>query len=283
MQSIIQKQVCNGNFEVSLDCSQHVLRLHAPVRKIEVEASSASGADSFAGAAVVPDPVLSFARQKGTFISAAVLAQKAKQFDDGLMAAVDVLASVGCSQLMGRAKLVKEIVAAALRENPEDNSPGLSLLSAALQLRQVYMPGSDELTARSSALLKSFLTNSIASKPMGFYTWSELLTSIFRFDRMLQAQLDDTEFASVISQLAGSSALKEAYLKHLYLLSKSSSRLMNNGLSECLTNGTRFNSTIGCNQRQVAETSDSTLTDGFGSGSYSIFEAHRSQSLSAQL
>ncbi len=135
---------------------------------------------------------------------------KAKQFDDGMLAAIDVACYRGWySRLASDVALVKRLQE---RVGPEEAAS--PFLAAGLKIA-----GVDVSTARPdqvSAWLQRFESSPRASKPLGFYTWSEELTRVFRFRRFLQQPLGD-EDASLINDLAralGSDAgLREDYKK----------------------------------------------------------------------
>ena len=52
-------------------------------------------------------------RTSGAFVSASVLAQKAKQFDDGLYAAVDLAAQSGAGKFPGKAEMLGRLARAS--------------------------------------------------------------------------------------------------------------------------------------------------------------------------
>lgn len=126
----------------------------------------------------------------GGFVSASALGWKAKQFDDGLYAAVELAAQNGTGSFAGKARLL-EVLARAFdgREAAAlGNAPGVVL--GAARLGGVAVPVPPALAPGVESLTASFLANPLRSKPLGFYTWSEPLGAIFRQDRMLQTPLE---------------------------------------------------------------------------------------------
>jgi hypothetical protein len=131
---------------------------------------------------------------------AAFLAQKAKSVSDGILATLERFSSEGDDRNMGISAFLEELEA---RIAPED--PARDYLSAARDLD----------THGTSAGALEFLRDSIRSKPMGFYTWSESLERVFRRDRFLQEALSDSAAGSVAGVLAADERLGVAYGQHL--------------------------------------------------------------------
>jgi hypothetical protein len=105
---------------------------------------------------------------------------KAKQFDDGLYAALDLAYYQGLTgKLPGHVQLIER-----LAERVGKNSPAAAYLSAGLELAGVKIDIADQ-PARES-LLADFRAEEAASKPIGFYTWNDELEKLFRFMRFFQ-------------------------------------------------------------------------------------------------
>lgn len=172
--------------------------------------------------------------ETGGFISASMLAMKAKSVDDGLYAAVDLMAHEGVGTFTGKRHLVAEIVRRLVAQNPSDTSSGATILAAAC-LRggsQIELPPG--LRSRGDELLTSFDT-SFMSKPLGFYAWTRELVMLFQHDRILQSMIPDGSFSSTISVMRQSDDLKRAYLAYLNLVSKLTNPLTNVGLANALS------------------------------------------------
>lgn len=118
------------------------------------------------------------------FVSASILAQKAKQFDDGLYAAVELAAQQGAGELGGKAELLKTLSLALASQATEPGSPA-AIVAGACKLGG----GKIEATPAVQQTIDAFLSNPLVSKPIGFYTWSRELKAIFQQDRLLQTEL----------------------------------------------------------------------------------------------
>lgn len=120
-------------------------------------------------------------------VSAAALLFKAKQFDDGLYAAVELAAQQGAGRFPGKARLLRSLVE-ALSTEPR----AATLIHAACRLGNVALdlPPADPTALET--LQRDFLADELRSKPVGFYTWTAPLAAIFRQDRLLQTTLRAT-------------------------------------------------------------------------------------------
>jgi hypothetical protein len=160
------------------------------------------------------------------FAPAAVLAQKAKQFDDGLYAAVELAAQDGLGRFAGKKALLTGLVQ-DLTRGANAEGPLLTLL-AACSLGEIpaYVPTQTAIDARvrvplSERLVKEFRDNPLVSKPLGFYTWSKPLASIFQQDRMLQSELTDAAgIEALVRSLHGSTEMRSTYETYLELISR---------------------------------------------------------------
>jgi hypothetical protein len=146
-----------------------------------------------------------------------MLAQKAKQFDDGLYAAVDLAAQQGAGSFEGKAALLLRLADAMADQLAplEPNSPHVVLAAARVGRLNPKVPAPVESGVQD--LIDDFVANELRSKPIGFYTWSDELSAIFQQDRLLQTELTGkagTE--TVIRAVAAdpkSQATYEGYLK----------------------------------------------------------------------
>lgn len=162
-----------------------------------------------------PRPVKHVKSAGGQFLSAAILIQKAKQFDDGLYAAVEIAAEEGQGDMPAKSQLIRDWPA---RVDPKSGGSGLTVLFAAGQLGglEPEVPASQQRPV--AELVASFSAEPKRSKPLGFYTWSKALEAIFRQDRMLQTPLESLADAQTIAAaLRDNPELQAAYLKHLAL------------------------------------------------------------------
>jgi hypothetical protein len=108
---------------------------------------------------------------------------KAKQFDDGLYAALDLAYYRGLAEtLHSHVDLVRKI---AERAGPD--SPAAPFLAAALELAGVTIAIGDK--PAKEQWRQRFEGDLAQSKPIGFYTWNDDLKACFRFLRFLQQEI----------------------------------------------------------------------------------------------
>jgi hypothetical protein len=120
---------------------------------------------------------------------------KAKQFDDGLYAAIDLAYYKGLKpRLQSHMALIKR-----LYERVAPDSEASVYLAAGLKIAGVdFKTGQSDQVA---SWLNRFESDAMYSKPESFYTWSEELTRVFRFMRFFQQPLPLNKSA-LISDLA---------------------------------------------------------------------------------
>ncbi len=205
-------------YRVELDLSKQVLLLRVP-EETEGGFERSSGTVEASIAARITD------LGEGRFVSASVLAQKAKQFDDGLYAAVEVAAEQGVGRFPGKAQFLRNLVRAlADLPAPPSQSVATVLAGAKLGLHDVRLPAQSEAPVKK--LLDEFLAQEVRSKPIGFYTWTEALSDIFRQDRMLQSELPSPAGVAVLAKaLRGDPRLRAAYVAYLTLAARLTNRL----------------------------------------------------------
>lgn len=136
------------------------------------------------------------------FVSASIIASKAKAFDDGLIAAVELAAEKGAGSFAGKEALLATLSAAL------GQGPAAPLLHAARQLGS----GVASPSPAAAKLAADFLADERASKPLGFYTWSPALEAIFRQDRFLQQEFpDEASFLDAARAIRADAALRRGY------------------------------------------------------------------------
>jgi hypothetical protein len=123
--------------------------------------------------------------------SANMLDGAAKQFDDGLYAAVDLACFRG---ELGLSPAVPQWVASVFSHLPA-KSPARAFLAAALELGGEKTPAGDVDQQEKAKWLVEFEQNKAASKPIGFYTWTPELQRTWRFYRFLQHEFDADHLA----------------------------------------------------------------------------------------
>ena len=156
----------------------------------------------------------------GGTISAALLAQKAKQFDDGLYAAIELAAQQGAGKFAGKAGLLTHLSEVLAKQPLAANDPRLTILAAA-RLGGLAKPSSPGADAAVSATMETFQRDPLRSKPIGFYTWNPNLRQIFQQDRMLQSpMLDEEGTRAIAAALAANEREKATYEQYLQLISR---------------------------------------------------------------
>ncbi len=216
--SLLKSNVSNAHlpqpggtdYEVTLDLSHQVLRLDIPEEYDFGDLREAPKTKLFPSFADAPVDASLFA-------PAAALALKAKQFDDGLYACVELAAESGLSPVRGRTELILQLLQALVTES---DGAAASLLTAAAQLGGQQPQVSGEVAQQADALRQEFLANELRSKVLGFYTWSEELARIFQRDRMLQAEIKEPAARALASALAQNDELLRTYGWHLHLAEK---------------------------------------------------------------
>jgi hypothetical protein len=142
---------------------------------------------------------------------------KAKQFDDGLYAALDQAYYQGLDgTLRSHVELVRRIY-----DKLDPDSAAAPFLAAALELAGVRVPVRD--TAAKDRWLRDFEANEVVSKPIGFYTWNGTLSACFRFLRFLQHSFTAQELAipATVEQVLGrDAALSADYRKAIDFYAK---------------------------------------------------------------
>jgi hypothetical protein len=155
-------------------------------------------------------------------VSASVLAHKAKVFDDGLMAALEVAAQQGVGRHLGKAGLLAALGRALAGDNAAGALEAQGLVLGAAQLGRVAVPGIPPAAeARAQRAVEAFLADQERSTPIGFYTWSQQLAGIFQQDRMLQGEIETAGAIEVLVRaLSTDPTARAAYELHLQFVSR---------------------------------------------------------------
>ncbi len=191
--------------EFQINASAAVLRLDVPAIKPDTEAALLQLHPTFA-AAVKAAP-----SSAEVLPSVNLLDNKAKQFDDGLVAALDLAYYRGLEgKLQSQVDLIRRLYDAVGKD-----SPAAPFLAAGLRLASVNVVPADE--AAMNAYLREFEKNEVRSRPAGVYTWSKELTAAFRFVRFFQHEFAATDTIPVVlSEALGHDAtLSAAYEKEV--------------------------------------------------------------------
>ncbi len=123
--------------------------------------------------------------------SANTLDGAAKQFDDGLYAALDLACFRG---EIGLAPAAPAWAAAVFQRLPKQ-SPARSFLATALELAGKTIDLSAAEKQENDRWLVVFERNQAASKPISFYTWTPELKQVWRFFRFLQHEFTEDDLA----------------------------------------------------------------------------------------
>jgi hypothetical protein len=165
-------------------------------------------------------PTLREAISTGT-VSYAVLAQKCKQFDDGLYAAVELAAENGLGEFAGKKQFLAQLSEALLADRAAADSKAADLVYGASRLAGVPPTLSSTGKRRVDSMLSQFQADPLRSKPLGFYTWSSDLRTIFQQDRLLQSEIENGPGAAAMAAaLQKNAELRKTYEQYLELISR---------------------------------------------------------------
>ncbi|PYQ45124.1 MAG: hypothetical protein DMF77_05220 [Acidobacteria bacterium] len=183
-----------SGFGVELDLSRQVLWLSLPPQR--------AGEND-------DEPLAPCAERAASgFTSASALFVKARLFDEGLYAAVELAAQQGAGTFTGKANLL----AALIGEAPQ--------IAAAASLGG--LPVAVDSDARR--VREAFLARSLA-KPIGFYTWSDALRRLFHQDRLLQDELAVPTARALAARLSADPPAAAAYAAYLDLVARLTNKL----------------------------------------------------------
>jgi len=182
--------VWGSGFGVELDLSRQVLWLSLPPQR--------AGESDDEPLAARAEPVPS------GFTSAASLFVKARLFDEGLHAAVELAAQQGAGRFAGKANLLAALVGEAPQIAAAASLGGLQVAvdSDARRVRDVY------------------LSRSLAAKPIGFYSWSDPLRRLFHQDRLLQDELAVPTARALAAAMKQDPQAAAAYADYLDLVAR---------------------------------------------------------------
>ncbi|MHC5538403.1 hypothetical protein ACYOEI_09260, partial [Singulisphaera rosea] len=181
----------------SLNASEAVIRLDVPAVKPDVYPDRLVLHPSYAAATQ---------NMRGELLpSVNMIDGKAKQFDDGLMAAIDQAYYLGHGDTMkGRLLTLKRI-----REKVTKGSPADDYLSAGLSLSGEEA----KLSTRAKSLADEFLSKPALSRPIGVYTWNPSLSECFRVLRFFAQPIRGLEIPLEIARvLREDEALRKDYI-----------------------------------------------------------------------
>lgn len=147
-------------------------------------------------------------------LSASALLVKAKQFDDGLYAAVDMAAQAGAGRFAGKAALLRSLAKSLCAGFP-DSIEAAAVIHAACELGTIHVEVPASIQDRVHRLAADFFSDELISKPLGFYTWTPELSAVFCQDRFLQQPLEAKtadDLIRIIDCTPGAAAMHDAWL-----------------------------------------------------------------------
>jgi hypothetical protein len=204
-------------YKVELDLTRQVLAITAPPDREWLWDDDSKRDPAETPLSAVPSTI-----DSTDLVSASVLAHKAKVFDDGLYAAVEIAAQEGAGRHPGKAELLTSLGRALAGIGASEAKEVQELLLGAARLGHVPIPDVPRaVETRVQSAVEEFLADEARAKPIGFYTWSGQLASIFQQDRMLQAAINDLAGVEVLTNaLCADTAARATYEGHLRLVSR---------------------------------------------------------------
>jgi hypothetical protein len=191
----VAREAWGAGFGVELDLSRQVLWLSLPPQR-------AGESDD--------EPLAPRAERAASgFTSTAALFVKARLFDEGLYAAVELAAQQGVGTFPGKANLLASLVAEAPQIAAAASLGGLSVAV-----------DSDARRVRDA-----FLARSLAAKPLGFHAWSDALRRVYHQDRLLQDELAVPTARALASALSQDPPAAAAYAAYLDLFARLTNKL----------------------------------------------------------
>ncbi len=162
--------------------SAAVIRLDCSSIKPDTESELLSLHASYADAAQAAKQ-----QYRKLLVSANMLDGAAKQFDDGLYAALDLACYQGA---LGIAPGSPDFIKAVFEKLPAGSAPR-PFLAAALRLAGMKVPLEAAEESARDKFLANFERDQARSKPISFYTWTPELQNVWRFFRFLQFEFDE--------------------------------------------------------------------------------------------
>jgi hypothetical protein len=208
--ALVDRRPLGEKGEWRINSSAAVLRLDVPLLKPDLEPDLLRLHSSYA-AAIGPKPA--------AFVlpSVNLIDGKAKQFDDGLYAALDQAYYQGLeNNLRSHVQLLR-----GLYDKVGKGSVAAPFLAAGLELAGIKVEVANQ--GEKDRLLAAFRADEVQSKPIGFYTWNEALGSCFRFLRFFQREFpagNQEVPLALAAALQADKALLADYRKALALYAK---------------------------------------------------------------
>jgi len=142
-----------------------------------------------------------------------------KPFNDGLYAAVELGAEKATDgSLVDKPKLFREVLGALVaRSGDASTDEAAARFAGAVTLTGETASAPPAILARASELVTEFGADALASRPIGFYTWTPALSTVFRRDRFLQAGLVFGTAAQIATVLRAAPTIRSDYERALDL------------------------------------------------------------------
>jgi hypothetical protein len=213
------REIREGNLLVKLDLSTQILGLDIQEDRDWGEKPGAVEADLY--------PTLGDIPHATDFVSASVLAAKAKQFDDGLYAAVELLCQRGTKDFVSKREILRR-VSETLRDL--EGEAGLDVgsltycrgfIHAAASVGGQQLNETQAVEKLSEKIRSDFLhKEELRSKPISFYTWTEELSQIFQQDRLLQKELAPAMVRMIARSFSEGKGTLKPYRAYLSMVEK---------------------------------------------------------------
>lgn len=188
--------------ELTLDLSPQVLRLELREPEVTVLPGRPAGTFTDLPLRAAPGGVFQL------FVSASVLGWKAKRFDDGLVATVEL-----ALQERDKRPFLEHLQARLTAERV----PGVGAACVVAACRLGGLSLSPWLDAEAADLVRRFEADEVRSKPLGTWARTEDLRRLFRQDRMLQTPLYAPSAAPLADAVRADQRLWAAYERLLTL------------------------------------------------------------------
>ena len=222
------KTIHEQGLEIKLDLSTQVLGLDIIDDRELKDSGELEGSLPFQKVEADLFPTIKSIRRDGTeFVSASILVAKAKQFDDGLFAAVEYLCQKGTESFVSKRKLLQRVAESlkGLSKEKEINEKSLNycrgFIVAAANLGGQELAEMKEVQIQAEQIKYDFLSNQLQSEPIGFYTWTKDLSKIFQQDRLLQKNIEANEKIRLLAKgLSKDNNTLTAYKAYLSFVEK---------------------------------------------------------------
>ena len=218
MGNMAVREVRNGNLLIKLDLSKQILGLEIYKEMGWGEKREQVEADLYPTIRDIPH---------GTdFVSTSVLAAKAKQFDDGLYAAVELLCQQGTKEFVGKREILRRVLGTlrGLEGEAELDIGSLTycrgFIHAAAGLGGQQLNETPAVEKQSEKIKSSFISEELRSKAISFYTWTQELSQIFQQDRLLQEKLKPAIVRIMARGFSKGKGTLEPYKAYLTLVEK---------------------------------------------------------------